>query len=278
MITTSQIAPSLPLAPFVRCYIYREFDTNGANFIKPKHAAHEIAMHFFFKGLPVKLVDPQTGHILKTGKRSGISGLSSQYVGDMTFNGFYSFFEIVFTPPGFHALFNITPAAVMNQILWREEILDSSIDYLHDQLCETDNFTRMAALTDAYLLRRLAKQKRIDYNDRMNFIINAICRNNGLLNIDRLAYDANMSIRNFERRFIEAVGMPAKLFCCITRFNQALALKLRNPHYDWTSVAHETGYYDQMHLIKDFKKFSGDAPCTLLKETPLLVETYVSRV
>lgn len=29
MITTSEIAPSPALAPFVRCYTYREFDTKG---------------------------------------------------------------------------------------------------------------------------------------------------------------------------------------------------------------------------------------------------------
>lgn len=51
-------------------------------------------------------------------------------------------------------------------------------------------------------------------------------------------------------------------------------MKLRNPHLRWTDIAYQTGYFDQMHLIKDFKKFSGDAPSVLLKETPLFVETY----
>lgn len=276
MITTSQIAPSPLLAPFVRCYVYREFDTKGMYVTKPKHAVQEIAVHFFFKGLPVKLVDPQTGAILKTGKRGGVSGLSSQYVGEMTFNGFYSFFEIAFTPHGFQALFKIPSVAVMNRILWSEEIFDNSIERLHDELCEAPNVTGMAALADAYLLSRLGKQTKTEDSSRINFIISAINKYKGLLNIDRLAYDANMSVRNFERRFVEATGVPAKLFCCITRFNHALEAKLRNPQLDWISVAHQTGYFDQMHLIKDFKRFSGDAPSTLLRETPLLVENYIS--
>lgn len=107
MITSSQAAPLPLLSPYLRGYIYREFDTKGSDVVKPKHAVHEIAMHFFFKGLPVKLVDPATSIILKTGKRSGVSGMSSQYIGEMTFNGPYCFFEIVFKPHGFKTLFNI---------------------------------------------------------------------------------------------------------------------------------------------------------------------------
>ncbi|WP_018615867.1 hypothetical protein [Segetibacter koreensis] len=65
MITTSEVAPSPFLAPFVRCYTYGEFDTKGLDLIKPWHASHEISMPFFFKALPVKLIDPQPGEILK---------------------------------------------------------------------------------------------------------------------------------------------------------------------------------------------------------------------
>ena len=65
MITTSEIAPSPTLAPFVRCYTYREFDTRGSDLVKSWHASHEVSMPFFFKALPVKLTDPQTGQNLK---------------------------------------------------------------------------------------------------------------------------------------------------------------------------------------------------------------------
>lgn len=61
MITTSEIAPSPALAPFVHCYAYREFDTNGFDVIKPWHASHEMYIPFFFKAVPVKLVDSETG-------------------------------------------------------------------------------------------------------------------------------------------------------------------------------------------------------------------------
>ncbi len=55
MITTSEVKPSPLLASYVRCYLYREFNTYGFDVSKLKHAVHEIAMDFFFKGLRLSL-------------------------------------------------------------------------------------------------------------------------------------------------------------------------------------------------------------------------------
>lgn len=275
MITTFETAPAPILCPFVRSYAYREFDTNHFDVVKPRHAQPDIAIHFFFKGIPIKIIDPSSGKILKTGKNSGVSGLSSKYIGDMTFNGSYSFFEISFKPHGFHALFNIPSVEVMDDIIWTEEIFDASIPFLHEQLSEAKNALEMSEITNAYLIRCL--QKHSYYSNKVSFAINTVVKNKGLINIDQLARDYNMSTRSFERDFIQTVGIPAKLFCCITRFNYALNLKLANPLINWTSIAHQTGYFDQMHLIKDFKKFSGNAPVSLLKETPLLIENFMSK-
>jgi AraC-like DNA-binding protein len=34
----------------------------------------------------------------------------------------------------------------------------------------------------------------------------------------------------------------------------------------WTSIAYDCGYFDQMHLIRDFKEFAGVAPGIIQKE------------
>lgn len=98
----------------------------------------------------------------------------------------------------------------------------------------------------------------------------------GFMHVDVLAQNANMSMRNFERLFNLVTGIAPKLLCSITRFNHALELKVQNPKMAWTSVAHQSGYFDQMHLIKDFKRFSGDTPKTLLKDTFLFEENYTT--
>jgi hypothetical protein len=59
-----------------------------------------VNIPFFFKAVPVKLVDTATGKILKTRKNYDVAGLSSPYNGEMTFNGSYSFFQIILSQMG----------------------------------------------------------------------------------------------------------------------------------------------------------------------------------
>jgi AraC-like DNA-binding protein len=278
MITTSEIAPSPVLAPFVRCYSFREFDTHGMDLTKAWHATHETTMPFFFKALPVKLVDTETGKILKTGGSHGVVGLSTQYNGEMTFNGCYAWFEIIFRPNGFYKIFNIPTGKIINQIIHIDEIFDRGIQIFVEQLCHADGLVEMGKLADAFLLFYLNKRKTVNDKDKISYTITAIIKSGGLVNIDALAYNANMSIRNFERKFIAEMAMSPKLFSCITRFNHALNLKLKYPGMHWTSVAHQSGYFDQMHLIKDFKKFSGAAPNSFIDNAPMTHEEYESRV
>ncbi len=100
MITTSEIAPSPFLVPFVRCYSHREFDTGGMDIHKPFHASHEISITFFFKAKPLRLTDPKTGQVIKTGSNIDISGLGTHYNGEKTFNGAYSFLKFIFDRTG----------------------------------------------------------------------------------------------------------------------------------------------------------------------------------
>ncbi len=272
MVTTFEVAPSPALAPYIRRYVYREFDTNGFDIIKPWYASHEASIHFFFKALPVKLLNPGTGEILKKGKPCDVLGMSSKYNGDMYFNGAYSFFQVIFKPGGFSQLFKIPSFEIINRIISSEDIFNVEIKLLHEQLYHATSSINRAALADAFLLSLLKKRKHIYNQNAISSAIHLIVKNAGVIHVDMLARHANMSVRNFERSFHLATGMQPKLLCGITRFNHALELKLQNPKKIWTSIAQELGYFDQMHLIKDFKRYAGDTPKTFLKDTFLLEE------
>lgn len=269
MIIASEIRPTHALASFVRCYAYREFDTHGLDVVKPWYASHEVYLPFFFKDLPVRLISPDKSKILKTGSHCDVVGLCSNYNGEMIFNGYYSLLQIIFRTDGFNKIFKIPSSETADHIISSDEIIGPDIKLLHEQLFEAGNLTEMATLLDKYLLYRLKKQKYAVYENGLTNAINFIVNNPGLTTVDKIAYNANVSIRNLERRFISEVGISPKHFCCVTRFSKALEMKLKNPGLDWTSIAYIHGYFDQMHLIKDFKKFSGKAPLIFIKQTDL---------
>lgn len=238
---------------------------------------HEMVMTFQFKATPVRVMG---ANLIQSFANTygGLIGLFTQNNGDMIFNGHFVFFEIMFKANGFNTIFKIRPTEVNNQMLFADEVFKPGVKTFYEQLGMAKGVNEMALVADAFFLAYLKKQKRIDYKDSITLISNTILKNRGIINIGTLAYDANMSIRSFERRFVDQVGIPPKLFCNITRFNHALALKFKFPQHDWTSVALACGYFDQTHLIKHFKKFTGFTPLVFQKQSHLAKVEFTSQV
>lgn len=277
MISTTEITPAAALKPFVRRYTYREFDTCGKNVTKPFHADHKVCIGFFFKSVPVKLTDPATGKTLIKGSRSGITGLCTQYAGEMNFHGEYAFLQIEFHPNGFHKIFSLPQEQISNRIILGEDFFERDHFILLEQLGETRSLRKMGELCDQWLFTHLKSRSAIEKNEAITATANLIIQQHGQLEIDELAKFAHMTHRTLERQFMLQVGCTPKQLCCITRFNRALQFKLDYPLMDWGNITQHAGYFDQAHLIRDFKRYCGDAPVSLLKHVPLFKETYYQR-
>lgn len=102
--------------------------------------------------------------------------------------------------------------------------------------------------------------------DPVRLAIEAITAAHGSVDLDFMARQANLSPRQFRRRCFEATGLPAKQLCRVLRFRRASALAARGePH--WSAIAAETGYFDQAHLIRDFREFTGQTPMSVFSNT-----------
>jgi AraC-like DNA-binding protein len=93
----------------------------------------------------------------------------------------------------------------------------------------------------------------------------------GIVNLDDLADAARLSPRQFRRICLERTGISAKRLARILRFRNAVARATPSRRGDWAEVALECGYYDQAHLINEFREFSGVAPGNF--STDLVLQT-----
>lgn len=98
----------------------------------------------------------------------------------------------------------------------------------------------------------------------------------GFAHLAALTREFSLSIRQFERRFDASVGLPPKLFCRMQRFIQVFRVIGQKPG-NWVDTAVACGYYDQSHLIRDFKSFSGETPAVLLAEDADLARHFLLR-
>src|ERR1700674_4318786 len=97
----------------------------------------------------------------------------------------------------------------------------------------------------------------------VSFAVAEFERAGGLMSISDLANRIGLSARQLERRFRTEVGIGPKLFGRMKRF-QRVFRTIDDPKLNWVDVAVDCGYYDQSHLIRDFREFSGDTPTALL--------------
>jgi AraC-like DNA-binding protein len=85
-------------------------------------------------------------------------------------------------------------------------------------------------------------------------------------NVNAVARDIGVSERHLRRVFREAIGVSPKTFTRLARFHRALRAAREDGRASWASIAAATGYYDQAHLIDEFRAIAGVTPRALLGE------------
>jgi AraC-like DNA-binding protein len=92
----------------------------------------------------------------------------------------------------------------------------------------------------------------------------AIERSGGTVRIEELARTLGVSRQHLALQFRERVGLNAKTFAMVCRFQRASAALRCQPRglggIDWAGLAGECGYYDQSHLIHEFRLFADETP------------------
>jgi AraC-like DNA-binding protein len=78
--------------------------------------------------------------------------------------------------------------------------------------------------------------------------------------------ETGFSHTRFNQIFREHVGLTPKLFCRILRFQTVLRqIEIGHP-VNWAGVAAGCGYFDQAHLIHDFRAFAGITPVAYVQK------------
>ena len=90
-------------------------------------------------------------------------------------------------------------------------------------------------------------------------MVQRIIMSDGRQSVARLSQDIGLTGRQLERKFQIMVGISPKLLARIIRF-QKVFKAMGQAAASWSAVAYECGYYDQAHLIHDFRTFSGESP------------------
>jgi transcriptional regulator GlxA family with amidase domain len=133
---------------------------------------------------------------------------------------------------------------------------------LTEQLNIAVNHRQRVVLVEQFLL---AKMRGSSPDLLMSAAVAWLERGTMAKRIDDLAMYIGLSQSALERRFRRVIGVSPKRFASLARLRHAAQLQAAGA--DLTTVAHTSGYFDQSHFIKEFRRITGSAPSAFFRLT-----------
>lgn len=166
-------------------------------------------------------------------------------------------FNILLQPAGLNRLTRIDMTCLVNEGIPASDVLGKAGVRLDDVVRSAPDFaTRVAAAERWFgeMLDRSAPQTGIDHSSQL------LVATGGRARIDALVERSGMSARHFQRRFTSQVGLSPKLYARTVRFDAALVAHHNAPAKSWTEIAHQAGYFDQAHFVRECHALVGLPP------------------
>jgi AraC-like DNA-binding protein len=144
---------------------------------------------------------------------------------------------------------------------------------LQEKLQAAATIEEQINLISASLLN--SAQQHSDKQDAItHFATGEILRGKGEVSFTELHKQLQLSERTLERRFKQSIGISAKLFSRICRFQESLNQLRKNKYDKLSDIAYENGYADQSHFIRSFKEFAGVSPFDYRKQMKEVAENF----
>jgi AraC-like DNA-binding protein len=162
------------------------------------------------------------------------------------------------------AVLGVPASAIAGRIVALEDLWgDAATKRLCARLADARDAIDAAAILEGAIAERLATA--IGSHARTQIALAAADKLTGA-SVNTVAVELGVSERHLRRVFRETVGVSPKAFASLTRFHRALRAARENAHANWATIASAAGYYDQAHLIAEFRAIADATPRALLRE------------
>lgn len=182
-------------------------------------------------------------------------------------------FGVRFHPIGAYCFLH-TP---MSEFTDRTDGLDmlsaSGESLLAEHLLSVGTFEARIAVFESELAERLKLASLPDA--KLTFAVDAFTRS-GDRRVSHIAAELGWSERKLERDFAKYVGLSPKMFARVSRFASLVRATQEDGICTLADNAHAFGYYDQPHMINEFREFSGESPTAFYERSHRLSELFTT--
>jgi AraC-like DNA-binding protein len=170
---------------------------------------------------------------------------------------------IEFKPGAAQPIFGLPLDELTDRIVSLEQLWGNDGARLCEQLqCAQGEARRIEQLEQA-LLERMAVAPEASSARLARRAVRLLEGGQAPARIEALSASLGVTARHLRRAFREAVGVGPKEFARMVRLRRALRTVDSAPN--WSELATSSGYYDQAHLIAEFRMLVGTTPGALQK-------------
>ncbi|MCB0568729.1 MAG: AraC family transcriptional regulator [Phaeodactylibacter sp.] len=171
----------------------------------------------------------------------------------------FACFGVKFQPPGLRVFTTLPAFELTDTLVEAAQLLKAPFRELENKLLSAPCITERKALLDEYFIGQIPPQP----DAGLGLVQQALAyihRRRGQLDITELSEKFQLNYKALERLFKKYVGLTPKAYCCLTRFNATLLHRQHHQHGSLTRLAYDSGYFDQMHFIREVKQFTNLRP------------------
>jgi len=256
--TVQSAAASPKLRQYVRAFAQR--NVTGLFEEQAMPAYLETVIHFDFGAFPIVR---SGGGAWETMRSRSVVGPHTFAGTSLRYSGTIDSFAIFLQPTALESLFGIPVSLVMESHYDADALLGAPIADLADALAETLDFRHRVRLAEAFLACHRDREPEETIITVATNLLSS--RRQNRFSIPDVASRLHLSVRQFERSFAREIGITPKRFARVARFQAALDARVRMPERSWLDIATDTGYFDQMHLIHEFRSLGGMPPTRTLE-------------
>jgi AraC-like DNA-binding protein len=231
--------PSSALAPFIAYYWMVSWDLQG----RPPH-------------LQETLPHPNV-YLVFENNRLTLGGVSTSKFTRMLAGKDFAF-GVKFRPGGARPFLNSSASSLTDRIVAPNYIFGADGDALEAALVSCCGVDAMVHAVEAFFLPRVAEpDENVQLADRL---VGQILYQPQIRTVDDLADQTGIGKRSLQRLFREYVGIPPKWVIRRYRLHELIERLEAGDPLNWCDLALELGYFDQAHLIHDFRAITGYSP------------------
>lgn len=211
-------------------------------------------------GDPLDIVNP-VGSDRGGRAASFTTGVFDSYV-DTTTTGLAEGVQLTLDPLVAGRLLGMPVGELANRVVALDDAGCPDLKELPERLAAAPDWPSRFAVLDDVLGRRLADAAAPD--PAVSRVWSRLRESRGRVTVADLATDVGWSRRHLSEVTRRELGLPPKVVARLLRFAHASGQPARAAADGWAAVAADCGYYDQAHLIRDFRAFTGTTPTALV--------------